>query len=733
MRILENHADFIEYEPLSKAVKDAEECERVKKKYENVLVVFTSIEENDDESIVREAVVKIIEDMKRVKADRILIYPYAHLTPNLAKPEKAKELLKKMELFAKEQGVETHRAPFGWYKTFTLSCKGHPLAELSRSFERGREVEVKKEKRIVDEMKKFYSEIARKLGEERTKELDTASHILAFAIKKVFPHAKLGLGSPELDGFYYDFELGEVSMEDVNNIEVEMRKIIESEYELKTEVISKKKAKEIFKNEKYKLEFIDEIPGDTVKVCKIKDFVDICENPHVKLKKIKAIKLLKLGGAYWKGDPTKPMLKRIYGIAFPSEEELNNFLKLREEAEKRDHRKIGKQLDLFSFHEEAPGFVFFHPNGIIIWNVLLDFWRKEHRKAGYLEVKTPIILKRNLWERSGHWEHYRESMYFTKVDDEDFAIKPMNCPGGILIYKSKPRSYRDLPLKLAEIGLVHRHELSGVLCGLFRVRAFTQDDAHIFCTPDQLKEEIKKVIEMCVSLYKTFGFEFRVELSTRPEKSIGTDEMWERAETALREALEDIGMRYKLNPGEGAFYGPKIDFHLTDCLGRSWQCGTIQVDFAMPERFELTYVGKDGKEHRPVMIHRVIFGSIERFLGILVEHYGGAFPTWLSPTQVIVIPLSEKYVDYGRKVLNEFLKNDIRAEIDESAATVEYKIRDAQLRKIPYMIVVGEREAKSNKIAVRRRDGEVRYDVEITGFISKLLEEISERKSALTF
>ena len=732
MKLLEIHANFMEYEPLRKAVKEAEECEKAKKRFENVFVVFTSVEAEDEIGMVDGVVRQIIEDMKKVGAERLLIYPYAHLSTNLAKGSKAVEILREMENSAKRLGVETYRAPFGWYKSFNLSCKGHPLAELSRSFVKGREVKVKKKKGLWERRRELYKEIARRIGVERAKELDTASHLLACAVKKVFPKVEHGEGFFTLEGFYYDFDNARFSAEDLEKIERAMKEIVESE-KIETEVVSREKAREMFKHNKYKLEMVEEFPGEKIKIIRIGDFVDICENDHVELKKLKALKLLEISGAYWKGDPKNPMLQRIYGVAFSSEKELGNFLKLREEAEKRDHRKIGKQLDLFSFHEEGPGFPFFHPNGMIIWNCLLDFWREEHRKAGYVEVRTPIILRKKLWEMSGHWEHYRDNMYFTKIDEEEYAIKPMNCPGGILIFKSKQRSYKDLPLRMAEIGLVHRHELSGVLCGLFRVRAFTQDDAHVFCTPEQLKDEIIRIIKLCVKFYKMFGFDFHVELSTRPENSIGTDEMWERAEAALKDALKEVGMEYKINPGEGAFYGPKIDFHLKDCLGRSWQCGTIQVDFAMPERFDLTYIGKDGKEHRPVMVHRVIYGSIERFIGILIEHFGGALPTWLSPVQVKVIPVSDKYLEYGRKILDKLVEAGIRAEIDESSATVEYKIRNAQLQKIPYMIVVGKREEESGKISVRNREGKVKYDVSLEKFIACILNEVKERSISLSF
>ncbi|MEA3365888.1 MAG: threonine--tRNA ligase, partial [Candidatus Hydrogenedentes bacterium] len=458
------------------------------------------------------------------------------------------------------------------------------------------------------------------------------------------------------------------------------------------------------------------------------DFVDLCRGPHLpSTGKIKAFKLLSLAGAYWRGDERRPMLQRIYGTAFPTQKALDEHLKLLAEAEKRDHRKLGKQLDLFSFHPEGPGFPFFHPKGMIVMNQLMEFWREEHRKHHYGEVSTPMILDRKLWEQSGHWDHYKENMYFTQIDERDFAVKPMNCPGGMLIYKSSLHSYRDLPLRLAEVGTVHRHEKSGVLHGLFRVRVFTQDDAHIFMTPDQIQDEVIELIDFVDAVYSVFGLDYTVELSTRPENSIGTTEMWERATAALRNALDTKGIAYKINEGDGAFYGPKIDFHVRDCLKRSWQCATIQLDFAMPEKFDLEYVGSDGETHRPAMLHRVIYGAIERFLAVLIEHYGGAFPTWLAPVQCVVIPISEAHNSYASQVRDRLFDAGLRVEADLGDDTMQYKIRSAQTQQVPYMLVVGDRERESGGVSVRhRRQGDIGV-MSLDAFIKRIQEEIATK------
>lgn len=559
----------------------------------------------------------------------------------------------------------------------------------------------------------------------------STSHIMAQAVKRLFPEAKLGVGPAIEEGFYYDFDLPQtLSDADLPRIEEEMRCIIAEDIPFRRREITKAEAQKLFaeRGERYKLEILDEIDDTTVSVYEQGEFVDLCRGPHVpRTSYIKAFKLLSVSGAHWRGKEGNPMLQRIYGISFDSEEKLKLYLERLEEAKRRDHRRLGRDLDLFSLHEEGPGFPFFHPKGMVIINTLLDLWRQEHQKRGYQEIRTPIILERSLWERSGHWDHYRENMYFTKIDEREFAIKPMNCPGGILVFQSRLRSYRELPLRLAELGIVHRHELSGVLHGLMRVRSFTQDDAHIYMEPHQVKQEIIGVIDLALYFYRLFRFDYEVELSTRPEKSIGSDEMWEMATRALREALEEVQIPYTVNEGEGAFYGPKIDFHLRDCLGRRWQCGTIQLDFAMPEKFDLVYIGEDGARHRPVMLHRTILGSIERFFGILIEHFAGAFPVWLSPVQVVVLPVAERHIPYAREVEAFLAERHIRVQCDEENATLGAKIRKAELEKIPYILVVGDKEVTNRQVSVRRRREGNLGAMELASFLERILREITEK------
>jgi len=535
------------------------------------------------------------------------------------------------------------------------------------------------------------------------------SHILAAAVLDMFPEAKLGIGPAIENGFYYDFDLPRTLIpEDLPLLEKKMREIIKRDYKFEQYDESKKEAVDFYEKviQPYKEEIASGLEGDKASFYKFNDFVDLCKGPHLDstgdLKDF-GWKLDKIAGAYWKGDEKNPMLQRIYGLAFTSKEELDKFLNQREEAGKRDHRKLGEQLDLFSFHEEGPGFPFWHPKGMVLWNTLLDWWRDEHKQAGYSEIKTPIILDRSLWEKSGHWDHYKDNMYFCKIDNRDFAVKPMNCPGSILVYKSRLHSYRELPIKMAEIGLVHRHELAGVLHGLLRVRQFHQDDAHIYCEPKQIEQEILNIIDLMDRMYGRLGLKYHVELSTRPEKgSIGSDEMWKKAEDALKKSLEDKKLEYKLNPGDGAFYGPKIDFHIEDAIGRTWQLGTIQLDFSMPERFDLEYVAEDGSKERPVMLHRVIFGSIERFIGILIEHFAGAFPVWLAPIQAIVLPIADRHIKYAEKIQKELDEKGVRVDLDIRTESIGRKIRDAEMQKVPYMLVVGDKEIDENKIAVRK-------------------------------
>ena len=559
----------------------------------------------------------------------------------------------------------------------------------------------------------------------------TASHIMAQAIKRLFPETKLAIGPSIADGFYYDFDReSPFTEDDLKHIEEEMKKIVKEDLKLERFELPRAEAIKFMeeKGEPYKVELIKDLPEDAViSFYKQGEFTDLCAGPHLmSTKPVKAFKLMSVAGAYWRGDEKNKMLSRIYGTAYTKASDLDAYITMLEEAKKRDHRKLGKELKLFTLLEEGPGFPFFLPKGMIVKNTLIDFWREIHKKAGYVEVSTPIILNRQLWERSGHWDHYKENMYTTVIDDEDYAIKPMNCPGGMLVYKQDLHSYRDLPLRVGELGIVHRHEKSGALHGLMRVRCFTQDDAHIFMTPEQIRDEIKGVVALIDSVYKLFGFKYHVELSTRPEDSMGSDEAWETATNGLKGALEDLGMDYVINEGDGAFYGPKIDFHLQDSIGRTWQCGTIQLDMNLPERFELEYTDKDGSKKRPVMIHRVCFGSIERFIGILIEHYAGAFPTWLSPVQAKVLTISEKFNDYAADVAAKLEAAGIRVETDDRAEKIGFKIREARNERIPYIIVVGEKDVEANMVSLRTRAGE-EGQKSLDEVIERMTKEIKER------
>lgn len=560
----------------------------------------------------------------------------------------------------------------------------------------------------------------------------TSSHILAQAVKRLFPKAKLAIGPAIDNGFYYDFDIDRpFSIDDLEAIEKEMAKIVKKDAELKRFELPREEAIKLMEgiNEPYKVELIEDLPEDAaISFYTQGEFTDLCAGPHIiSTGSVKAVKLLSVAGAYWRGSEKNKMLQRIYGITYPKKSQLDEYLARLEEAKKRDHRKIGKELDLFSIQEEGPGFPFFHPKGMVLRNLLEDFWRKEHVKKGYQEIKTPIILNRDLWIRSGHWDHYQENMYFTKIDEADYAIKPMNCPGSMILYKRKIYSYRDLPLRVGELGLVHRHELSGALHGLMRVRCFTQDDAHIFMLPEQIKEEIIGVIELIDHFYSVFGFKYHVELSTKPEKAMGSDEDWEKATDSLKEALEAKGVKYKINEGDGAFYGPKIDFHLEDCIGRTWQCGTIQLDFQMPERFDLTYVGPDGEKHRPVMIHRVIFGSIERFIAILIEHFAGAFPVWLAPVQVRILSITDRSNDFIGEITKDFIEDEIRVENDLRNEKIGYKIREAQMEKVPYMLIVGDKELEDGTVAVRSRSLGDLGVMTVEDFKARIFKEIKDK------
>ena len=560
----------------------------------------------------------------------------------------------------------------------------------------------------------------------------TASHVMAQAIKRIWPETKLAIGPSIADGFYYDIDRDEpVTSDDLAKIEAEMKKIIKEALPLERFELPRAEAIALMKekNEPYKVELIEDLPEDSIiSFYKQGEFTDLCAGPHLmNTKEVgKAFKLMNIAGAYWRGSEKNKMLTRIYATAFAKKEDLDAYVTMMEEAKKRDHRKLGKELGLFMMSDAGPGFPFFLPKGMILKNTLLDYWREIHKKAGYVEISTPIILNRSLWETSGHWDHYKNNMYTTVIDGEDYAIKPMNCPGGVLVYASEPRSYRDLPLRMGELGIVHRHEKSGQLHGLMRVRCFTQDDAHIFMTPEQIRDEIKNVAGLINQVYSLFGFKYHVELSTRPEDSMGSDEDWELATNSLQGALDDLGLDYVINEGDGAFYGPKIDFHLVDAIGRTWQCGTIQLDFQLPQRFELEYIGADGEKHRPIMIHRVCFGSIERFIGILIEHFAGAFPTWLAPVQVKVLPISEKYEEYAKSVKAALDAADIRAEIDLRSEKIGYKIREAQGQKIPYMLVVGQKEQADGTVSVSRFKGDEGAE-DLNVFIANIKAEIAGR------
>ncbi len=560
----------------------------------------------------------------------------------------------------------------------------------------------------------------------------TMSHVMAQAIKRLYKDAKFAIGPTIENGFYYDIDVDvPLNEEELKKIETEMKQIIKENLSLEKITMSSDEAIKYFEsqNQPYKVEIIKDIGDSSVTLYKQGEFVDLCRGPHLpSTGMVKNFKLLNVAGAYWRGDEKNKMLQRIYGTAFYKKEDLEGYLKMLEEAEKRDHRKLGPQLDLFSIHSDvAPGMVFFHPKGTTIRRELEKYWREEHKKANYVEVVTPMVMNEALWRQSGHWDHYRENMYFTEKENQMYAIKPMNCPGHIMIYKSQTKSYKDLPLRMCELGTVHRYERSGVVHGLFRTRAFTQDDAHIFCTQEQIEDEIKGVISLVDKTYKLFGFPYKVELSTRPENSMGSDEIWEISTNALKNALDHVGLEYQINEGDGAFYGPKIDFHVRDSIGRTWQCATIQLDFLMPERFEISYVGPDNLEHRPVMIHRVIYGSIERFIGILIEHYAGAFPAWIAPIQVMLLPISDKHLKYSRNVLRMLDENGIRVEIDDKPRKISYKIREAQLQKIPYMLVIGDKEVENESVAVRLRSGKDLGDLKVDEFISRISEEIKSR------
>lgn len=624
--------------------------------------------------------------------------------------------------------------PDGSTKSFENAPTG---LDVARSISEGlarNSIAVEVDGRLLDLSERIINDCRLRLITTKDKEAleilrHSTAHVMAQAILHLYKDARLTIGPVVEDGFYYDIDMEPISKDDFPKIEEEIKRIIKAKIPFKRRMVSKSEALQFYENEPYKLEMISELEDGTISFYEQGDFTDLCRGPHLPHTGfIKAIKLMKVSGAYWRADQTKAQLQRIYGTAFFDKKELKAHLNFLEEAGKRNHRKIGAVLDLFSFHEEAQGMPFFHPKGMNIWNALLDYWRWEHRKAGYVETKTPIMLNRSLWEKSGHWDNYRENMYTSVIDDVEYAIKPMNCPGGMLLYGMRPHSYKDLPVRAAEIGLVHRHELSGVLNGLFRVRAFHQDDAHIFMTEEQIEDEIVGVLRLVERIYSTFGLGFYLELSTRPEKSIGTDKQWELTTDGLKAALDSYGMDYKINEGDGAFYGPKIDMHIKDALSRTWQCGTVQLDMSLPERFDLSYIGKDNEKHRPIMIHRVIYGSIERFFGILVEHFAGKFPLWLSPVQVVILAINDELVSYANSVKIEFEEQGLRTEVDSRTESLNKKIREAQLNQIPLILTIGGKERESNTLSVRTLDGKVRFGVTHEDFLNKVLANIKSRK-----
>jgi threonyl-tRNA synthetase len=556
----------------------------------------------------------------------------------------------------------------------------------------------------------------------------SAAHVMAEAVLNLYPDARLTIGPVVEDGFYYDIDMPPISEDDLSRIETEIQKIIKAKSTFERQVVSKEKALEIFRDNPFKCELINELSDQEISLYRNGAFIDLCRGPHIPhTGMIKGIKLMKISGAYWRADPSREQLQRLYGTAFFDKKKLNQYLHLIEEAKKRDHRKVGTRLDLYSFHDEAPGMAFFHAKGMDMWNALLDYWRETHRAAGYVETKTPVILNRKLWEKSGHWDNYRENMYTCLIDDEEYAIKPMNCPGGMILFKTRSYSYRDLPLRAGEVGLVHRHELSGALSGLFRVRSFHQDDAHIFMTPDQIEQEVLGVLRLAEQIYEKFGLSFHLELSTRPEKSIGTDAQWEQATSGLEKALKTYGQDYVINEGDGAFYGPKIDIHIKDALGRTWQCGTVQLDMALPERFDLTYKGQDNEKHRPIMIHRVIYGSMERFFGILVEHFAGKFPLWLAPVQAVVLPITQDLADHADQVKKDLEAAGIRCEVDHRNETLKKKVREAQVNYVPLILTIGEKEKETGTLSVRTLDGKVKMGLTPADFIHPVQRHIKER------
>ncbi len=745
MRILKLHCDYIFYKPKKVAIKQgADEVTKEDlegKRIEEALVVFTSIEEGDGEEEITTAVEEIKKMFQTVKAQNIVVYPYAHLSSNLASLKDAPIILNKLyEATKKAVTPHTYKSQFGWYKEFELKCKGHPLSELSKTIGERKGESLRKPKagtaHTVNEV--LYSVMLeepqnRGFTKDKNAYRLTAALCIAAVLKKKDKNVQLGLMQLTENGFYVDIDIGRaLSPKELPELKEAVEKFILESHPITQKLVSKEQAEKIFSEQKepHLLDLAQKMPEHAFLNLYCMD--DICIPSLVPLlenaKELRAIHLEGVGGAYWLNDSSKQQLQRISGFSFSTKEALTHFLEMQEKAKDRDHRKIGLQLDLFSVQEVAPGMAFFHPKGMVIRNEIEKYWRELNQKYDYVEIRTPILMDAEVWKNSGHWDHYKENMYFTQIDGKLNGVKPMNCPGSIQIFKTARRSYRELPLRLAELGLVHRHEFSGVLSGLFRVRAFTQDDSHVYCAPEDVESEVEKRLRFLDEFYDMFGFEYSLELSTRPPKRLGTDEQWDRAEHALKKALDTLGKKYKINEGDGAFYGPKIDFHIKDSLGRTWQCATEQLDFQMPLRFDVTYIDKEGKDKNPAMLHSVAQGSVERFFAILVEHYEGKFPTWLAPIQVAVMTISDDQNDYAKKVYDELKKQKIRVELEDKNATIGAKIRHWQLQKVPYMVVIGKDEVGSKTISIRDRKGVEKKDISLEKFVKQLHEEIEKRK-----
>lgn len=738
MKILTVHSDFIEVEPKKKAIKDAEECELTPKRYDELLVVFTSVEQGDENVDVSAELLSLeIEKVcEQVKAKKVLIHPWVHLTSKPSAPNIGLQVIKKAEEKLNGKGYETHHSPFGWYKAFTIKTKGHPLSELSRQIGGFVETSRKPKSGDVHSLNEvLYSvmlEDARTIGFAQDRNAYRITAALAFALMTKEKHgSKLGLPQLTEDGFSLDLDFGRViSPKDLPALLSDLKTAIKDQ-EVTQKLLKKKDAEELFtkNDEPYLLDLVKQMPEGTYVnvICAGNVCIPSYIAPLKNLSTLKALDLTATSGAYWLNDSSKKQLQRVYGLSFPSDDQLKTFIEMKEKAKDRDHRKLGTQLDLFSLQPVAPGMVFFHPKGMVIRNQVENFLRELNQKYDFVEIRTPVLVDAEVWKESGHWDHYKENMYFTTIDGKLNGLKPMNCPGSIKIFKNSRRSYRELPLRLSEFGLVHRHEYSGVLSGLFRVRAFTQDDSHVYCSEEQIGEEVEKRLLYIDEFYDAFGFEYSLELSTRPPKRMGTDAQWDAAEGALKKALDRIGKKYTINEGDGAFYGPKIDFHIKDSLGRSWQCATEQLDFQMPLRFNVTYEDRDGKQKHPVMLHSVAAGSIERFFAILVEHFEGKFPVWLAPIQVAVLTISDDQMEYAESVFKKFKEAGIRVELEKKSGTIGGKIRDWQLHKVPYMVILGGNEAEKETISVRTLSGKETKDLNVDDFLKDLIKQISSK------